>query len=41
MLLMACAERENDMDAKRRLKEDEQLKAKLDDPIIKEMFDRL
>jgi len=41
MLLMACAERENDTEAKRRLKEDEQLKSMLDDTIIKEMYDRL
>lgn len=41
MLLIACADRENDREAKRRLKEDENLKAMLDDSIIKEMYDRL
>lgn len=41
MLLMACAERENDTDAKTRLKKDERLKAMLEDTIIKEMYDRL
>lgn len=41
MLLMACAERENDTEVKRRLKDDERLKAMLDDSIVKEMYERL
>ena len=41
MLLMVCAERERDMAAKERLKDDERLKQLLDDPIIKEMYERL
>jgi len=41
MLLMACAERENDLEARRRLKNDARLQAMLSDSIIKEMYDRL
>ena len=41
MLLMACAERENDTEVKRRLKDDERLKAMLNDSIVKEMYERL
>lgn len=41
MLLMACAERENDAKAKERLKSDSRLKAMLDDSIIKEQYDKL
>lgn len=41
MLLMACAERENDTAAKERLKRDENLLKYLNDPIIKEMYERL
>ena len=41
MLLMACAERENDTEVKRRLKDDERLKAMFDDSIVKEMYERL
>lgn len=41
ILLMSCAEIENDVEAKLRLKNNEKLKAMLNDPIIKEMYDRL
>ncbi|MBR1543179.1 MAG: metallophosphoesterase [Bacteroidaceae bacterium] len=41
MLLMSCAERENDEMAKARLKADERLQAMLEDPIMKEMYERL
>ena len=41
MLMMACAESENDAEAKARLKGDEQLKAMLGDTIMKEMYERL
>ena len=41
MLLMACAERENDAAIKERLKGDEQLQRYMDDSIIKEMYERL
>ena len=41
MLLMSCAERENDMEAKKRLKCDSKLQAMLGDPVINEMYERL
>lgn len=41
MLLLSCAEKENDAEAKLRLKNNEKLKAMLNDPILKEMYDRL
>ena len=41
MLLMACAERENDERVKEQLKQDEHLLQLLEDPIIKEMYERL
>lgn len=41
MILMSCAEKEGDVAAKSRLKNNEKLKAMLNDPILKEMYDRL
>ena len=41
MLLMSCAERENDEACKARLKGDSKLQSMLGDPIIKEMYNRL
>lgn len=41
ILLMSCAEKENDAEAKLLLKKNETLKAMLNDPILKEMYDRL
>lgn len=41
MLLLTCAERENDAVTKKRLKEDERLQKYMNDPIIKEMYERL
>lgn len=41
MLLMACAECENDQRVKKQLKQDEHLLQLLEDPIIKEMYERL
>ena len=41
MLLMSCAERENDEAAKVRLKNDKKLQDMLNDVVIKEMYDRL
>ena len=41
ILLMTCAERENDSEAKARLKSDQNLQAMLNDAVIKEMYNRL
>lgn len=41
MLLMTCAERENDEEAKSQLKNDPKLQAMLGDNVIKEIYDRL
>ena len=41
MLLMICAERENDAEAKKRLKSDPKLQSMLNDLVLKEMYDRL
>ena len=41
ILLMTCAEQENDLEAKLRLKNDPRLQSMLNDSIIKEMYDRL
>lgn len=41
MLLMTCAERENDAEAKARLKSDSKLQSMLTDKVLKEMYDRL
>ena len=41
MLLMTCAERENDAEAKARLKSDPKLQSMLTDKVLKEMYDRL
>ena len=41
MLLMTCAERENDTEAKARLKNDPKLQGLLTDVVLKEMYDRL
>ena len=41
MLLMTCAERENDAEAKARLKSDPKLQGMLNDVVLKEMYDRL
>lgn len=41
LLLMVCAEKENDLEIKSRLKTDPRLQAMLDDSVIKELYDRL
>ncbi len=41
MLLMTCAESENDAEAKARLKNDPKLQSMLNDVVLKEMYDRL